>query len=309
MKSFNGSFRQTVRKMGRAVLPQAVLRRIADYRFGYTGTGRSFAFEVTESDGTFDVVIDGRIRLRSTRAFLDDLRFHFVDNGQSRDEVGAFIDECATLPADALLIDVGAHRGLFALLHCALGRSRRAVLLEPSRSLAADARELLAMNGFGSRAVVRVCGAGERAERRTIVEDALGFARIVDLRNSEPRTTNDDPRSTNYETEFTTLDDEWRRLGRDPAVVKIDVEGSEAEVLRGATALTAKVRPVLFLELHVDELRARGESVAALLAPLEGAGYQFYDPGGRLASTPRIRRSYRAILRLVGRSPHDTPGG
>jgi FkbM family methyltransferase len=299
VKPFNGSFRQTVRKMGRAVLPQAVLRRVADYRFGYTGTGRAFGFEVTESDGAFDVVIDGRIRLRSTRAFLDDLRFHFVDNGQSRNEVGAFIDECATLPADALLIDVGAHRGLFALLHCALGPSRRAVLLEPSASLAADARELLAMNGFASRADVRVCGAGERVERRTIVEDALGFARIVDLRGSV-RTTNHELRT--IEAGFTTLDDEWRRIGRDPAVVKIDVEGAEAEVLRGATALIGNVRPVLFLELHLDELRARGESVASMLAPLQKAGYQFYDPGGRLLSTARVQRSYKAILRLVARA-------
>lgn len=294
MKSFNGSFRQTVRNMGRAVLPQAVLRRIADYRFGYTGTGRSFAFEVTESNGGFEVLIDGRIRLRSTPAFLDDLRFHFVDNGQSRNEVGAFIDECATLPADALLIDVGAHRGLFALLHCALGPSRRAVLLEPSPSLAADARELLAMNGFASRADVRVCGAGERVERRTIVEDALGFARTAD---------------GGIETEFTTLDDEWRRLGGDPAVVKIDVEGAEAEVLRGATALIAKVRPVLFLELHLDELRARGESVASMLAPLQKAGYQFDDPGGRVLSTVGIKRSYKAILRVVGRSARGALGG
>jgi FkbM family methyltransferase len=283
-----------LRTFARRLLPHAVLRRIADYRFGYTGTGRTFGFEVTESDGAFDVVIDGRIRLRSTRAFLDDLRFHFVDNGQSRNEVGAFIDECAALPADALLIDVGAHRGLFALLHCALGPSRRAVLLEPSRSLAADARELLAMNGFASRTDVRVCGAGERVERRTIVEDALGFARTAD---------------GGIETAFTTLDEEWRRIGRDPAVVKIDVEGAEAEVLRGGAAMITNARPVLFLELHLDELRARGESLVALLTSLEKAAYRFRDPGGRRLSTPRIRRSYKAILRVVGRSGHGTLGG
>jgi FkbM family methyltransferase len=272
------------------------MRRIADYRFGYTGAGRTFAFDVTESGGGFDVVIDGRIRLRSSRAFLDDLRFHFVTNGQSRNEVGAFIDACATLTPDALLIDVGAHRGLFALLHCALGSSRRAVLLEPSPSLAADARELLAMNGFASRAEVRVCGAGERVEHRAIVEDALGFARIVD-----PGTPNHDSRATNYDMEFTTLDDEWRRLGRNPAVVKIDVEGAEAEVLRGAAAMIVAARPVLFLELHLDELRARGERVASMLAPLAAARYQFLDPGGRQLSASSIARSYKAILRVVAR--------
>jgi FkbM family methyltransferase len=41
-----------------------------------------------------------------------------------------------------------------------------------------------------------------------------------------------------------------------PTVMKIDVEGAEAEVLEGAEALMTASRPVIFLATHGDEVRA-----------------------------------------------------
>jgi FkbM family methyltransferase len=46
----------------------------------------------------------------------------------------------------------------------------------------------------------------------------------------------------------TTLDQELKSL-REPSLVKIDVEGGELSVLRGATELLSRVRPVLIVEL------------------------------------------------------------
>ena len=280
-----------VRRIARAaaaLLPHDARRRIADYRFGYTRKGRRFDFRQENGPSGTLAVIDGRLGLTCLPAFLPDLRFHFVDNGQSRDEMGAFIDAASSLPAAALLYDVGAHRGIFSLVHCALGQQRRAVLFEPSASSARDARALLSLNGFADRADVRVRGIGERAGRRLIVEDSLGFARVAD-----------EPTPGAAAIEFTTLDDEWRRTGESPAVVKIDVEGAEAEVVRGASALLREVRPLLFLELHLDLLERRGESIDALLAHITAAGYRFRDPGGGSRSARSIRDSLRAIVRVV----------
>jgi FkbM family methyltransferase len=283
-------FVRRIARQAAALLPRAALRRIADYRFGYTQAGRAFEFREVRDGADPVVTIDGRIRLRATDAFLPDLRFHFVDNGQSRDEMGAFLDAAASLPPGALLYDVGAHRGLFALVHCALGPGRRACLFEPSASLASDARALLAMNGFEGRAEVRACGVSDRRGTRRMTEDALGFA--------QPAGEGDD----GADVEFTTLDAEWRRTGAAPAVVKIDVEGAEGEVLRGGAALFRELRPLLFLELHMDVLERRGESVDALLAPLTACGYQFTEPDGRKRSPRAIRDSLRAIVRIVGRA-------
>jgi FkbM family methyltransferase len=272
-----------------ALLPAAARRRIADYRFGYTGAGRRFAMDVREAEDGLIAQIDGRLRLRITKPFCDDLRFHFVDNAQSRNEMAAFIDATAQLPPDALLFDVGAHRGLFSLVYCALGPARRAVLLEPSASLARDARELLALNGFDSRAEVRTAGVGERAERRRVREDHLGFARPAED-------------GAGLETDFVSLDDEWQRVGEPPAIVKIDVEGAEGDVLRGASRLLAEARPIVLLELHMDVLRASGQPVDGLLAAFTRNGYRFFDLTGQARSAASIARSLRAIVRLVARA-------
>lgn len=50
-----------------------------------------------------------------------------------------------------------------------------------------------------------------------------------------------------------------------PDVIKIDAEGSEVEVLRGASSLLRKHRPTLLIELH-----GTNEGVAR---ELESAGY------------------------------------
>jgi FkbM family methyltransferase len=279
--------RRIARKAAR-LLPQATLRRIADYRFGYAQDGRRFDFREDRGPRGPVATIDGRIQIQSTDAFLPDLRFHFVENGQSRDEIGAFADAAATLPPHALLYDVGAHRGLFSLVHCALGAARRAVLFEPSISLSSDARALLALNGFDTRAEVRARGVGDRTGTRLMAEDALGFAGVADDQDADA-----------VPIEFTTLDAECQRTGDVPAVVKIDVEGAEVDVIRGAAALLRDVRPLLFLELHLDVLERRGESVEALLADLTAVGYRFREPDGRRRSARAIRDSLRAIVRIV----------
>jgi FkbM family methyltransferase len=283
-----------VRRLARAaasLLPAAALRRLAAYRFGYTQEGRRFAFVQQDGPAGPTALIDGRLSLQSTADFMPDLRFHFVENGQSRDEIGAFLDLAPALPPGSVLFDVGAHRGLFSLVYCALSPDRRAVLFEPSASLTKDANRLIALNGFERRAEVRVCGVGDRAGRRDMVEDALGFAR--DAGSGSTRAESID---------FTTLDDEWRRTGVAPAIVKIDVEGAEAEVIRGAAALLREVRPILFLELHMDELERRGESTKALLAQLASAGYRFAEPDGTPRSARALARSVRAIIRIVCRA-------
>ena len=282
--------RRIARKAAR-LLPRSTLRRIADYRFGYAQDGRRFDFREHQGSRGPVATIDGRIQIQSTAEFLPDLRFHFVDNGQSRDEIGAFADAAASLPSDALLYDVGAHRGLFSLVHCALGPDRRAVLFEPSMSLSNDARALLALNGFDGRAEVRASGVGDRSGTRLMAEDALGFAGLADDQDADA-----------VPVEFTTLDAEWRRTGETPAIVKIDVEGAEAEVIRGAAALLRHTRPLLFLELHLDVLERRAESVDTLLSQLTACGYRFREPGGRERSARAIRDSLRAIVRIVCRA-------
>jgi FkbM family methyltransferase len=84
--------------------------------------------------------------------------------------------------------------------------------------------------------------------------------------------------------ETTTLDLEWRRLENCAvSVIKIDVEGAELEVLRGAGDCLEKARPFVLLEWCPLNLKAYEISTDAL--------YQFAsDHGYRLYALPQMVR-------------------
>lgn len=67
------------------------------------------------------------------------------------------------------------------------------------------------------------------------------------------------------------------------SAMKLDVEGFELSVLRGARALLARDRPVIFGEFSPEWLAARGEDLSTCLDELEALGYR--------ASTLASRRS------------------
>jgi FkbM family methyltransferase len=80
-----------------------------------------------------------------------------------------------------------------------------------------------------------------------------------------------------------TLDEICASTGTMPHFIKIDAEGSEPAVLRGARHLLSQPeRPPILLECNAATLAQRGESVAALIALLSGyALYYVNDYGGQ----------------------------
>jgi Methyltransferase FkbM domain len=60
----------------------------------------------------------------------------------------------------------------------------------------------------------------------------------------------------------------------EPRFMKIDVEGHEVEVLRGAHLTIERYRPDLLLEYCPDLLEASGASGDELLAILRSLGYE-----------------------------------
>jgi FkbM family methyltransferase len=70
-----------------------------------------------------------------------------------------------------------------------------------------------------------------------------------------------------------TLDTLVAELGVRPDLIKVDVEGFEFEVLRGAENVLRNMRPVLLIEIHPPQLNLSGSSDQALIAYLENRGY------------------------------------
>lgn len=98
------------------------------------------------------------------------------------------------------------------------------------------------------------------------------------------------PGGSREPVEVTTLD-AWRKAsGARPALVKIDVEGSELDLLRGAARTLRELRPVLAVEVH------RGGGIALdpeeLGELLRAAGYRLWPLGSRREGEagPMLRR-------------------
>ena len=85
------------------------------------------------------------------------------------------------------------------------------------------------------------------------------------------------------EAEGVTLDGFSSSTGTLPKLIKIDAEGSEAAVFRGAQSLLSRPdRPPILLECNAGTLAQCGESVAALVDLLRGyALYYVNDYGGQ----------------------------
>ena len=71
-----------------------------------------------------------------------------------------------------------------------------------------------------------------------------------------------------------TLDGWWRGHGRPSIdVVKVDAEGAELLILRGADEVLAQCRPTIFLEISQDNLRVYPYGAADVREHLQERGY------------------------------------
>lgn len=166
------------------------------------------------------------------------------------EEVRATEPELALLPQlfarGGTAVDVGANRGLFAF---ALSRiADRVVAFEPNPDYAKFARWMLR-----GRAEVHEVAISDRPGRATfhvpLADDGMVLHYAGNLKNTHAQFRN---RQT-YPVDVRALDSFELT---DVRFIKVDVEGSEREVLDGAPATIARNRPVMMLELlsgtHAD---------------------------------------------------------
>lgn len=206
-------------------------------------------------------------RLRLSTAFLEPQ--HVQAWGLARGALEPPVQEALRrrVAPGMTVFDVGANLGFFSLVAGRLvGPAGRVVAFEPVPSSAAAVRANAVLNGFHHVDVVEAA-VGAAAERGSllVVEEA-SWSHLAE-RGRHPST-----RAT-IGVDVVALD-ELIESGRLPApdVVKIDVEGSEGDVLRGMARTLARHRPELVIELH-----GTNAEVAELL---EAAGYALENLDG-----------------------------
>jgi FkbM family methyltransferase len=90
------------------------------------------------------------------------------------------------------------------------------------------------------------------------------------------------------------------RADRKVQLVKLDVDGFECDVLRGATAMLRDAHPIFVMELAPYVLEERGSSLEQLLSYFLPNGYFFYDERTRKPLPGSARELQRMIANGAG---------
>lgn len=200
-----------------------------------------------------------------------------VSGAQSNDEQGRRnrLDDqhlrivlAAALSRDSTAIDVGAHQGNILAEILRIAPEGRHLAFEPLPEMAAGLRD-----SFPS-VDVREVALAESAGKTS-------FVRAVDNPGYSGLRERDYPGETRLE-EITVrtarLDDEVGDLR--PSFIKIDVEGAELGVLKGAIRTLERTRPVVWLEHGRGAADHYGTTPEAVWDLLSEVGMRIYDADG-----------------------------
>ena len=173
-------------------------------------------------------------------------------------------------PGDVFL-DVGSHFGLWSVYAAGIiGKTGKVFAFEPSPAFAV-LKENAVLN---SRVQAFNMGLGAQDGEATFFEQGTSssgsFVKAVTVINEAWQPT---VPIAGTKVKIRTLDTLIAELGVRPDLIKVDVEGFEFEVVRGAENILRNIRPVMLIEIHPPQLKLSGSSDLALIAFLQSRGY------------------------------------
>ena len=153
----------------------------------------------------------------------------------------------------------------------AVGSRGRVYAFEPFEANADLLERSIAENRFGDRVVFRraAVGAAAGAATLTFPVETLNSGGAYLLR------TGTVPLAGNLTREVPVVSIDALDLRRPVRLVKMDVEGAEPLVVRGAARVLKEDRPTILSELHPTQLdRASGTTADAFLGEMRALGYR-----------------------------------
>jgi len=202
-------------------------------------------------------------------------------------EVHQFISHCHP---GMFLFDVGASFGIFSLACARLGG--KAIAIDPSRIATKLIAKQLKLNNLNDQ--IRILESAIGDTDGTIEKLSSGIYSNGHYRYEPSRDKRELTRVA-----VTTVDRLAERFGR-PSPLKIDVEGFEAAVLRGARELLKGSSALVFIELYNEMVRAAGGDPAYCVNELLSLGYSIFSAYGTRLSVEQALKP--PIRRLLARS-------
>ncbi len=175
--------------------------------------------------------------------------------------------------------DVGAHTGFFTLLASQLaGDGGRVYAFEPRPDNVERLRRNMWVNDARNVEVIAVAASDRDGEAAFVMHESTLEGRLADATEDSTATVR-----------TATIDALARDAMAAPDLIKIDVEGAEGAVIRGAARTIDAHRPVLIIEVHSAEA---GREVADAMP----CKYTFRDLAtGIETGAPEIAAHYLAL--------------
>lgn len=179
----------------------------------------------------------------------------------------------SSLCDSAVLLDVGAHIGYFSLKGAAkVGPRGRVVSFEPNPETLDELRANIDASHVDSIVTVQPIACSDRDQQLTLYASRIWNTGSSSLSKENAGNFDDAPKP--YQVRGRPIDDVVRelRLQRVDAI-KIDVEGAEVSVLRGAMETLKRFHPKVVMEIVAEQLASLGTKPDDVFGLLRQAGY------------------------------------
>ena len=175
------------------------------------------------------------------------------------------------------VLDVGAYDGWFAKAITRFCPNTTVISYEPSRSQAGNLSQCAAgLSGFSYYS----CALSDRHGEALLHEYQAGFLNSLNLMLAGAYLHRSAKLAGEYVVPITTLDREAKRLGLfdKDILLKIDVQGHELSVLRGASQLLEQAKVFCIIVELMNKRKYDGQALAAeIICFLQNQGYEIYD--------------------------------
>ena len=169
------------------------------------------------------------------------------------------------------VIDIGANIGAHTLRLAKLVSGKgRVFAFEPTSSAFSRLMRNIGLNNFNNIIPEKIA-----------LSDTYMPNQLVCINSSYPIAA-DSPKNVAKEfINFTTLDDYVRAKGIEKIdFIKLDVDGYEHKIIRSALEVIRKFKPLILLELGVENLESVGDNIVDMVNTLSNLGYKFYSEKG-----------------------------
>ena len=179
------------------------------------------------------------------------------------------------VPADAIVLDIGAHAGQFSKLFARMAPRGRVYAFEPSAYARSIMEPALRLNRIGN-VILTPVGLSDRAGQMTLhtplkPSTSLGYGG-AHLGDSPVSGAQVDQTVTLTTLDAFIADERLLRLD----LIKADIEGWEMRALMGGAQALARFHPALYLEVDPVWMARAGDTPEGLFDWLSALGYQAF---------------------------------